>query len=909
MVWLRILWHRCVAYVAVKKLDQELDEELLAHIDLATDENLRHGMSPQEARRAALLSFGGVTQIKERYRVQRGLPFLDVLVQDIRFGARQVRRAPGFAFIAILTLALGIGANTSVFTLTHALLLRTLPVHDPGELVRLAIDMSASGTRDDNVPLSLPMIEAIRRQSRSFHDVFAWCVYDFPFRDGNFNGGIHGAIVSGNAFESLGMRPAAGRLLTPADDQSGGGPDGLAAMISYRAWMERYHGDSSVIGRHVIVTDHPATIVGVAPEGFEGVMVAEHPDLYLPLEFQAVLYGQETKQDGGHLWLQSFARLNPGVSREQSAAEMNALFPHILDAVLPAAMRHLPMVEKSRFVVKSARTGWSKLRVQYTEPLLLLQLMVGAVLLICCANLSGLFLARASARRLEFAIRGALGAGRLRLVRQLFVECLMLALPGALLGVGLAWLVGPWIVHMLGDFQAQEAISMRPNPTVLGVTIACAVLCAVLFGIAPAWTASHSSLETALRSAHPRTSAGSAGLRNWFIPFQLSLSLTLVVAAALLGTTITHLLTDDSGYRTNNVLLVLTDFLRVPEQGEARVLLYRRIAARLEESPAVERASISAIAPLWDHGYWSDEFVAAENTGRARPIEVMEDIIGAHYFSTLGIPILQGRDIENNDADRNSCIVSQAAARLYFPGTSALGKTLRNVIHHRRTGAEDTFRDYQIVGIARDTKYDTLRELPPPIVYLPLAAGEGGGTNGGSNLFFVIHARNMAAATSAYLSIQHEIAPSSPEIPAAEFKQLVEDSVGRERLLSVLSGFFALLGLLLSGIGIYGLVAWNVTQRTTEIGVRMALGATRIRVFVLVIRHIAGLLAIGVLIGGMTALWAAHSIRRFLFEVQPNNPWVFLLSALALLLIGLLAAALPARRALAIDPMQALRTE
>jgi len=293
MDWLRILWSRCTAFLGTKKLDDELDEELLAHIELAVEENLRSGMLQEDARRVALLKFEGLAQVKETYRLQRGLPFLDALAQDIRYGARQLKHAPGFAFIAVLTLALGIGANTAVFTLTHALLLSTLPVRDPGELVRLAIDLRGSEINGRNAPLNLPIIEAIEKQSRSFHGIFAWCVYDFPFKDGSINNGIHGAIVSGNAFESLGMHPAAGRLLTPADDQPGGGPDGLAAVISHRIWVERYHADPSIVGRHITVTDHGATIVGVAPAGFEGVIVAEHPDIYLPLEFQAVLYARQ----------------------------------------------------------------------------------------------------------------------------------------------------------------------------------------------------------------------------------------------------------------------------------------------------------------------------------------------------------------------------------------------------------------------------------------------------------------------------------------------------------------------------------------------------------------------------------------------------------------------------------------
>ncbi|NYF53491.1 ABC transporter permease [Tunturiibacter gelidoferens] len=906
MGWLQTLWSRCVAFFGESKLDEELDEELLTHLDLAVEENLHRGMSPQDARRAALLKFGGVAQTRESYRRQRGLPFVDALIQDVRFGTRQIRHSPGFALIAILTLSLGIGANTAVFTLTHALLLKTLPVRDPGELVRLTISMSAE-RNGSNAPLNLPIIEFIESHSRSFHGIFAWCVYDFPFRDGAVNSGIHGAILSGNAFQSLGVNPSLGRLLTPADDQPGGGPDGLAAVISHRIWIERYQASPSVLGRHITVTDHSATIVGVAPAGFEGVIVAEHPDIYLPLEFQAILYGQDTKRDGGRLWLDTFARLNPGVTRAQAEAEISALFPAILDATLPPALRHMPQIERARLEVRPASTGWSRLRSQYTEPLLLLQLMVAAVLLICCANLSGLFLARASARRQEFAIRGALGASRLRIMRQLFVECLMLALPGALLGIWLATLSGPWILHMLGNAEAEQAISMRPNLTVLSVTIACAVFCAFLFGMAPAWTAGRTSVDADLRSSHPRMHLGAAGLGSFFVPFQLALSLTLVVIAALFGTTITHLLTEDSGYRTDNVLIVLTDFLRIPEKGDALVALYRRMAARMEELPGIEQASVAAISPLMGDR-WMDEFVAADKSGQAQPTEVMGNVIAAHYFSAVGIPILAGRDLENKDSDRNSCVISHAAARLYFPNTSALGKTLRNIVRYQKN-ANYPFHDFQIVGIVQDTKYDTLRESTPPIVYLPITTGNAGMTNAGANLFFVIHARNDAAARSAYLTALHEMAPSSPEIAPFEFKQTFLDSVSRERLLSAMSGFFAFLGLLLSGIGVYGLVAWNVTRRTTEIGLRMALGATRMEVFHLVMRQVMRLLAIGLFAGGLGAFFAARMVRDFLFEIQPGNPAIFLSSAMLLVSIAVLAALLPARRAVSIDPMQALKTE
>jgi MacB-like periplasmic core domain/FtsX-like permease family len=331
------------------------------------------------------------------------------------------------------------------------------------------------------------------------------------------------------------------------------------------------------------------------------------------------------------------------------------------------------------------------------------------------------------------------------------------------------------------------------------------------------------------------------------------------------------------------------------------------MAARIEELPGVDQASFAAVSPLMGSRFTGD-FVAAEKAGHSQPTEAMENVVAAHYFSAVGIRILAGRDLENKDSDRNSCVISQAAARLYFPNTSALGKTLRNIIHYRRTGT-DTFHDCQIVGIVQDAKYDTLRESPPPIVYLPITPGDGELTNAGANLFFVIHAHNNAAARSAYLTALHEMAPSSPEIAPFEFRQTFLESVSRERLLSALSGFFAFLGLLLSGIGVYGLVAWEVTRRTTEIGLRMALGATRMAVFSLVIRQVMSLLAVGLLAGGLGALIAARAVHSFLFEIQPSNPAIFMSSAMLLALIAVLAALLPARRAVSIDPMQALKTE
>lgn len=909
MRWRDTLRLRLRGLLFHKRESQRLRTEMHFHLEALIAENIAAGMPLEEARYAAMRSFGNATVVNEQTQATWGWTWLERLVQDIRFATRQIRRAPGFALIAILTLALGIGANTAVFTLTHALLLKSLPITEPDRLVRLSLDLRGANPADgSDHPLSLPMIQSIGRRAHSFSGVFGWSMYDFVPPPGEGRDEIRGAIVSSNTFQVLGMQPAAGRFLTPVDDQPGGGPDGWAAVISHREWIKRYHADPSVIGRHITVTDHSVTIVGVAPAGFEGVLVAEHPDIYLPLEFDAALNnathdGEAGLHSGGRLWLVTFARLKPGVSRMQAAAEMSSMLPSLKDEVIPANLRHEPDIEKARMTVDSARTGWSELRLEYTKPLMLLQVLVAVVLLICCANLSGLFLARASARQQEFAIRAALGAARGWLMRQLFIESLMLALPGALIGIGLAWAAGPWIVHSLGNPQAAISLSSRPDFAVLSMTATCAVLCALLFGMAPAWTASHTSVEAAMRSSSSRMAGDSAGARRFFIPFQVALSLALVVVATLLGSTVVRLRTDDSGYRTEDVSFYIADFNRIPQKGAELVPLYRRIMTRIEEGPGVESASVVEIPPLlgWDFGA---QFVALDDVLHAPPARASINAIGAHFFATVGTQLIAGRDLRNDDADTNSCILNQAAAQRYFPHTRAISKMLRQV-PWRFGNPQDSTHDCEVVGIAQDAKYDTLAESYPPIVYLPLSARTGRLPG----LFFVVHARDQRAADTAYRTAIHEIAPTAPEVEPVLFSELFNDSIARQQLLSALSGFFAMLGLLLSGIGIYGLVAWNVTQRTREIGVRMALGATRMRVFVLVMRQVSVLLAVGVVVGGMGAFFAARAIRSFLFEVQPGNPAVFGLSALALVLIGLLAAMLPARRAVSIDPTRALRTE
>jgi hypothetical protein len=522
-------------------------------------------------------------------------------------------------------------------------------------------------------------------------------------------------------------------MLTPADDRPGGGPDGWATVISYQFWVQHYHADPAVVGRQVTVNDHGMTIVGVAPARFEGIIVTSRPDFYMPLEYEPVIrqpFGDSMLHRPGNLWLTPMARLKPGVTLGQASAEVSALSHLVIEDTLPPQARNLPVVQRARFAALPGRSGWSYLRQQYTRPLLLIQMLVGAVLLISCANLAGLGLARASAWQHEFALRVTLGAARTRMLRQMLVESFLLAIPGALLGLGFAWGACRMLMQRFaGDAwsTAQATLTTRPDTRVLFATAGCSILCALLFGIAPAWIASRTALEPALR----RTGNGST---------------------------------------------------------------------RSERS---------------------------------------------------------------------------------------------------------TTNDCEIVGVAGDARLMDLRGPAEATVYRSVA-----GDLPNPGLWnFLIRSQSLADARTAYLTALHELAPGKAEFELIPVTVQLDESVSIERLLAQLSGFFAGLALLLSAIGIYGLVAWSVAQRTREIGVRMALGATRMRVFAMVMRQVAVLLTIGVAAGGVAGVLAARSICSFLFEVQPGNPEVFVAAALALVLIGLLAAMLPARRAVSVDPMRALRTE
>jgi predicted permease len=500
-------------------------------------------------------------------------------------------------------------------------------------------------------------------------------------------------------------------------------------------------------------------------------------------------------------------------------------------------------------------------------------------------------------------------APRMRMLRQMLVESFLLAIPGALLGLAFAWAACRMLMqHFAGDAwsNAHTALSTRPDIIVLFSTAACAILCALLFGMAPAWIASRAAPEPALRRAgNGTTRSEKSWLRQCFVCLEVALSLALVVMAGLLSTTLVELHAGRAGIHSQNNFFATVDLRPQLQKSVALTHLYWQLAERMQEMPGVQ--SVSSVAALPFRGAAGAQFSAIDGGGgtdTAMKQNVLFNEISAHFFSKLGIQMLAGRDFVNSDADVNSCIVTQSAAEKIFSGRPVLGGTLRQYQMSIDTGRTTT-SDCEVIGVVADAKLMDLRRPAEATVYRPIT-----GEFQNPGLWnFVIQSRTLADAKDAYLKALHELAPGKAEFELIPVTVQINDSISIERLLAQLSGFFAGLALLLSGIGIYGLVAWNVTQRIKEIGVRMALGATRMGVFVLVMRQVAVLLAVGILLGGVAAFFAARSIRSFLFEVQPGNPAVSVLAALALALIGLLAAMLPARRAVSIDPMRALRTE
>jgi predicted permease len=834
-----------------------------------------------------------------------------IMLHDLRYGLRILLKKPGFTLIAVLSLALGIGANTAIFSLLDAVLLRTLPVHQPEKLVLFGNGKDQGvtiGFPDSSTDLfSYPFYRKVEQRSDLFSGVaglmsITWTVHGFV----NASSAIEKMqvqLVTGSYFPVLSVNATLGRVLTQADDQTPGGHP--VAVVSYAWWQRRLGADRSAIGKTVTIDNIPYTIVGVAPKEFFGTTVGTAPDLWVPLAMEKQLPPMhfDGRTDDGFQELNLIARLRDDVSAEQASAATNLLFKQWLGGVeskLPIEKKQ-QNIQNAKIELTPASRGLSSLREQFSLSLKVLMGVVALVLLIASANVANLLLAHGAARSREFAVRMAVGAGRLRLVRQLFTESALLALLGGLAGVALAWWGSRLLLIMASDGPDALPVDVTPNLRILGFTIGVSALCAIVFGIAPALRASRTEPNTSLKAGK---NSPSTLLRNplgkTFVVAQVALSLLLLIGAGLFVRTLINLQSIPSGFNQENALLMQVDTSATgykPDDPKLPLLL-SEVEQKVKGVPGVQAASFAFT--IFNQGFWTSTAHSAEDNiqeGQSRTLR--NNIVGPDFFAAMGIPLVQGRGFGPQDIKNSQkvAVVSESMARTFFPAGAPVGKRFG-------LGRPGSPEDIEVIGVVKDAKYGTLKEEFRPMAFYSYSQRPDVLGN------FVV--RFSGPASTIVPQIRQAITQTNNNLPIDDVVSLSEHigrSLVQQKLVARLATFFGLLALLLASVGLYGVMSYGVARRTNEIGIRMALGARGRSVLWLVLREALVLVVIGLVVGLIAALAVTKTAESLLYELKPNDPLTIALATLFLAAVAVLAGYLPARRAARVDPIVALREE
>src|SRR5579863_1019724 len=830
---------------------------------------------------------------------------MGTLLQDLRYGLRMLAKNPGFTAVAVLTLALGIGANTAIFSLIDAVLLKTLPVAHPEELVLMRWESPHVVT--DFLPY--PTFAQLRDSSQAFDGMFAFCS---PWLGTDVDGkpGIaSGQLVSGSFFSVLGVRAIRGRTFTAEEDRVPGGDP--VAVISHRYWKRQFALDPAAVGKSITVNGLPFTIIGVTPPEFDGVSVGDARDIWIPMMMQGqVMNGRMLLNDPKGWYFEIMARRKPGVSLEQASASLNVAYQQI--ARQETGARITPEVERElasqKIELLPASRGLSDLRERFAQPLLILMALVGLILLISCANVASLLLAKASARQKEIAVRAALGAGRVRIIRQFLTESLLLAVLGGLAGLLFAHYGNELLLALPLANGRPLDITVRPDGTTLIFTACVALLATVLFGLAPAWNAAGVDLNAAINANTRSVAAGGGnqrsrwGLRRLVVIGEVALSLLLLAGAGMLVRSLLKLRDVNPGFNQDRVLLFWVDPTLVGYRGDRLANLYKQLTDAMAKLPGVRSVSISAVPPV-SRGQWrTGLFVQGHLPGRNENTTVAWNLIGPNFFRTLEIPLLQGRDFAPQDdaTAPKVAIINEAMARFYFGNDSAIGKRLSLV----SPGAGEI----EIIGVVGDAKHTGLQEPAPHMLYLPYIQAPAGSLPFGMTL----EIRTAGSPESLVGAVRQAIREVDRNVPILAFTTLAEEvnnSLAQERAVAELSGFFGLLALILASAGLYGVMMYTVARRTGEIGLRMALGARRRQVLWMVLRESLELVAIGVALGIPLALAFAQIISSQLYGITKGDPLTICVAAALQGSIAVIASYVPARRATRVDPMEALRYE
>src|SRR5215469_3571574 len=905
---IRTLVAKVLGFLRGPRRDAECEDEIRQHLQLLAERFVAKGMSSEEAMAAARRQFGNVTLLQQDRRELQTFLSVEAWWQEVRYALRTLRKNLGFTAVAVLTLALGIGANTAIFQLLDAVRLRAIPVKEPQQLVTVSTGPDTRGIRGHQTSgypvLTNPIWEKFRDQQDLFSGVLAWGSNSFGLTPGGDVRLAQGLFVSGDFFHVLGVRPLMGRVFNASDDRRGCGLPG--AVVSYAFWQRELGGDPSAIGHKLTLNYHPVEVIGVTPPGFFGLEVGSSYDVAVPICSQAVLWSEGTWLDQGTVWwLNIMGRLKSGSTPEKANAQLAVISPGIFQATLPSNYpgENVKDYLKFKLAVAPAGSGVSWLRNQYSESLSLLLGTAGLVLLIACANLANLMLARATTREHEFSVRFAIGASRGRLIRHSMTESLALALLGGALGLFLAGALSQVLVASLGTQGDAPFLDLKPDWRLLAFTFGLASLTCILFGLVPALRASRVSPAEAFKSAGRTVTASRKrfGFRQGLVVSQVALSLVLVVGALLFSGSLRNLLAVDAGFLQKGAVIADLDLFRrlnVPYAG--RVAFKQDLLQKIRALPGVVSAAEVDMLPL--SGSSSTNSVWLEGTNPASGLDSWFSWTSDGYFKAMGIPLLAGRDFSPQDTVNSPkvAIVNQTFVRKLGLGMNPIGKVFR-----RQATPSEPEESFEIVGLVADTKYSSLREEFGPIAFLTTFQESQ------PDPFAQLVIRSAAPIAETGSNVRSLVAQASPLITLGfqPYDTMVLEGLTRERLMAKVSGFFGLLAALIAAVGLYGVMSYLVAQRTNEFGIRVALGAQRGNVLSLVLGNAGLLLAPGLVLGAFLSVAAAQAARAMLFGLKPNDPGVLVAAMVGLGFIALWASFFPARRAMRVDPLVALRYE
>ena len=908
MRWWRRLINR-------RRLETELDAELRDHIERQVADYVQAGLTEAEARRRAHVAFGGVDQTKESCRDVRRTRWLEEVGQDLRYAFRVLRNSPGFTIAAVLSLALGIGANTTIFALLDQVLLRPLPVERPYELALVRIEGMFNGTTwgDDN-ELSYPMYVDFRDHDEAFSGMFARFGRSMHVSHGMTTERVNGELVSGTYFGVLGVRSARGRLLTPDDDRLPSGHP--VAVLSYRYWTSRFTKDEAVVGQQIRINGHPYTVVGVAEEGFAGLNVGGATQIFVPMMMQAqILPGWRLLEDRRTRFVNVFARLRPGMSLERAQASLEPLFRNLREQeltnrIFAGASDYIKQeFRRASIQLVPGFQGTARLRRTLTRPLWVLAAVAAGLLLVACANVGGLLLARGTARQREIAIRLALGASRARIIRQLLVENFIIALVGAASGILLATWGATLLIALLVDPEASANITASPDGRIVAFNFAVAFATGLIFGLMPAWQMTRPALSPTLKDQSTHVAGGrQVFLRKGLVVAQVATSLFLLVGAGLFVRSLRNLLAHDPGFATANLVTFSVDASLNGYAGQDAQQFYQRLIEHVLRLPGVTAAALTS-QPLLQGNSWSSTM-----TVQGYPARQDEEVV-AHinavtpgYFAAMRIPILVGRDFTPRDTRSQPpakgefrfriAIANQRFAELYL-GTNPIGR------HVGLGGNPNAPTPIEIVGVVGNANYRGIRQEVESQLFFPFLEN----TEPGAATAYV---RTTQTPETTFAPLRRAVQEIDPNVPLFRLRSIddqVARSLANERLMAGLSTAFGLLATLLAVVGLSGIVAYGVARRRREIGIRMALGAVSRQVTWLFLREALGLVALGCALALPVVWLSEHYVRSQLYGVEPLDPTTVLVAVLGLGAVAAAGSLVPTLRGARIQPLQVLREE